>query len=956
MQTLLFPGQGLRPAQWVLSLFFLLLVSPAWSQGIIKGTIVDDEDGSPLQSATVVVDNSRLGANTNQRGAFEITVPSFPITLIISYTGYAQTRMEVSAPSQSLLIRMKAEDLVLDGVDIIAKGMGERLQQDPRSVEAMSITGIKATPSESFYAGLGNLKGVDINGSIGFKVINTRGFNSAAPVRSLQIIDGVDNQSPGLNFSLGNFLGASELDVEQVEIIQGASSAYFGPNAFNGVISMRTKNPFVHQGFSVMLKGGERNLGEVAVRYADAFGGSAGNERFAFKFNAYYLTVNDWEANNLDEVDVADSLKVGVNNPGGYNAVNRYGDENLNASSRTFTNNSGQLTYPGLGTFHRTGYLEQDLVDYGTWNAKLGAALHYKIQDDLELIGASNFGAGTTILQGDNRYSLKNIRFFQHRVELKHASRGFLRAYLTHENAGDSYDAVFTAYRLQDNRWADGNWTRDYRDNYRNRFVPRVQNIDGFPEPSVVFDPVTGMVTVNYDYELAQQILAQNQDSLLLWHQQNRVFADRNYLQPGTAEFDSLFNSIISSTIFEGRGTRLVDRSALAHVHGEYVFQPGWANIVVGANARQFRPVSEATIFQDTLIITDRTLPDGTVVKDSVRSKIINTEFGVYAGIERKLFDERLKLNGTIRMDKNQNFNFLFSPALSAVFLLRKNSQSDVLRVSFSSAIRNPTLSDQYLFYNVGQAILLGNLNGFEDLVTVDSYLNFVKSLDPNTLEYFDVAPIKPEQVRTMELGYRGVLLDDKVYVDATYYFSFYRDFIGYNLGVDLGFAPGVALPNFIQAYRVAANATDRVTTQGFSIGLDYFLSKDYRLSGNYSWNVLNTVSDDPIIPAFNTPEHKFNLGFHGTDLTVFGAEHIGFSVNYKWVDGFLFEGSPQFTGFVPSYGLMDAQLNKEFRFDKGNLILKLGSSNLLDNQVFQIYGGPTIGRLTYLSATMELD
>lgn len=80
--------------------------------------------------------------------------------------------------------------------------------------------------------------------SLGFKVINTRGFNSTSPVRSLQIIDGVDNQAPGLNFSLGNFLGSSELDVLKVDIVVGASGAYYGPNAFNGVISMETKSPF----------------------------------------------------------------------------------------------------------------------------------------------------------------------------------------------------------------------------------------------------------------------------------------------------------------------------------------------------------------------------------------------------------------------------------------------------------------------------------------------------------------------------------------------------------------------------------------------------------------------------------------------------------------------------------------------------------------------------------------
>src|SRR5690625_7232099 len=101
----------------------------------------------------------------------------------------------------------------------------------------MEILAMKQAPAVNFYDGMGALKDIDLTAaSLGFKVINTRGFNSTSPVRSLQIIDGVDNQAPGLNFSLGNFLGASELDLQKVDVIVGASSAYYGPNAFNGEI------------------------------------------------------------------------------------------------------------------------------------------------------------------------------------------------------------------------------------------------------------------------------------------------------------------------------------------------------------------------------------------------------------------------------------------------------------------------------------------------------------------------------------------------------------------------------------------------------------------------------------------------------------------------------------------------------------------------------------------------
>jgi len=134
---------------------------------------------------------------------------------------------------------------------------------------------------------------------------------------------------------------------------------------------------------------------------------------------------------------------------------------------------------------------------------------------------------------------------------------------------------------------------------------------------------------------------------------------------------------------------------------------------------------------------------------------------------------------------------------------------------------------------------------------------------------------------------------------------------------------------------------------------MNYFLPKSLTLNFNYSWNKLINEDDrDPIIPAYNTPEHKFNLGLSGTISDLFN-----FQINYKWIDGFLFEGSPQFTGFINSYGLLDMQINKSFDIIKNiPFTIKCGSSNILNNQVYQAYGGPKVGRLSYLALLFELN
>jgi len=188
--------------------------------------------------------------------------------------------------------------------------------------------------------------------------------------------------------------------------------------------------------------------------------------------------------------------------------------------------------------------------------------------------------------------------------------------------------------------------------------------------------------------------------------------------------------------------------------------------------------------------------------------------------------------------------------------------------------------------------------------------------------------------------------------MDASYYYSIYNDFLGFNIGIDADFGAS-GRPTKVDIFRYAANSTNQVTTQGFSIGMNYYFWKFYQFSGNYSWNKLNKeFSDDPIIPAFNTPEHKFNIGFSARNIQSRGLKNFGFKLNYKWIKGFIFEGSPQFTGFIPTYDLLDVQVN--YFFPKAGITVKAGASNVLDNMQFQTYGGPRIGRLAYLSFLYE--
>jgi iron complex outermembrane recepter protein len=929
-------------------LCFGVCVSAALAQVSIKGKVLDGETGEELIGAGVsFIKGGTGGIGTDYEGNFILKAAAL---LKFSYTGYEPQDIEIADADQRITIKLLQASNILAEAVVRGQRIDDKQKAAPLTVENLDAIAIKETPAVNFYNGLGNLKGVDLTtASLGFTVINMRGFNSTSPVRSLQIIDGVDNQAPGLNFSLGNFLGSSDLDVAGVDLIVGASSAFYGPNAFNGVISMKTKNPFIQRGLAVSLKAGERSLLEGAIRYAEAIKNKRGKPFMAFKVNLFGLRANDWVADNYDPISGSAGNQVfeAKNNPGRANAVNIYGDE------YSYGVGAGFNARAGLNTFYRTGYKEIDIVDYDTKNLKSNAALHFRLRPDKdfespELILSSNFGTGTTVYQGDNRFSLRGILFFQNRIELQKRDKYFIRAYSTNEDAGRSYDPYFTALRMQEAAKRNTEWSASYEDWWTRNDLGNV---------------FSKMKELGYTQNLSldQQIAWQQANAGLLteWHNAAAEHANKKtpsnnetteFFVPGTARFDSLFESLTTrrNNAREG-GTQFYDKSSLQHVHGEYIFTPRFMEkIVVGGNVRFYNPVSDGTIFKDT----------GDV-------RIRNREVGVYLGGEKQV--GKFRFAATARVDKNQNFDYLVTPAASIVY---EPSKNNYLRLSFSSAVRNPTLSDQYLNLNVGPATLIGNLAGFDSLILLDNFRNYLNNQNTK-IDYKNIDPIQPEKVKTFELGYRTTLFD-RIYVDAGYYYSIYDDFIGYNIGATFPyivtlienpidpFGPPdtLRLPSLSQTeiWRIASNAEQRVTTQGFSIGLNYFFKDYYMVQGNYSWNTLITEETDPIVPAFNTPEHKYNLSFSGRNIPFKnsrpGGNNFGFMINYKWIDGFIFEGSPQFTGNIPTYTLLDVQAN--VNFPKLNSTFKVGASNVLNNKQFQTYGGPRIGRMAYMSWTYD--
>ncbi|AYB33225.1 TonB-dependent receptor [Chryseolinea soli] len=915
-------------------LLFVCLTLPtllvAQTVNTVTGTITDSGTNAPVSGASLVIKGKLTGTTTDENGNFKLnTTAALPLTLVVTGVGFQKQEVTVSSASQPVAIGLSSQTELLNEMVVTASRVEESILESPVSIEKMDTRAIRETPSFSFYEGLQNVKSVEmVTSGLTFKQINTRGFNSTGNSRFLQLVDGVDNQTPGLNFAVGNLFGSSDLDMESVELIPGSASALYGPVAFNGVLMMRTKNPFQYQGLSAQARVGVNHINEqyadphglydFAVRYAKAF-----NNKFAFKVNASYFTGLDWYATNYTDVDPGTSPEQrGDNNPA-RNALNIYGDDEAR-----------QLA--DVGRVSRTGYEERDLMNYNSYSVKLNGALHYRINDNMELIYQYNYNQGRAAYTGSNRFMLNNFNFQQHRVELK-GSNYFVRAYASLEDSKDSYNGKGLGQLI------NKTWVRDLSGN----IVPEAQADD--------------MWFTRYREAYIGDIANVTAGS----HSAARAFADQDRFLPGSADFNAQKDRLIATQGLAGAG--ILSQSKLYHAEGQYDFSSKIKvfDLLAGGNFRMYDMFTNGTLFDD---------------KDH---KITIKEGGAFVQASKRVINEKLKLTASLRFDKNQNFEGRFTPRASAVYTVATNHH---FRTSYQTGFRNPTPGDQYIKLNAGPITILGGvpdnskgMNVYENTFTSTSLGPFfgafgaaVGSGTPpqqavmqtkDLLVKSDVPYIKPERVQTFEIGYKG-LLNNNLLVDANYYFSSYNDFILNQvvmqplshsvLGPDGKINPDAAmdlLNGNSHLYQLYTNASERVTSQGATVGFTYLLPRNYTLGANGTWADFNLRNANPNdIPAFNTPKYRTTVTFGNTEI----AKNIGFNVAWRWQD--TFEWTSTFNqlrpGTINAYSIVDAQLS--YKMSPIKSIVKLGANNVFNNQVYQAYGSPSIGAVYYVSIVFD--
>jgi hypothetical protein len=209
--------------------------------------VFNNASKAPLSGVSIRIKGKTAGGISATDGRFEIyfTAGADSLKLLFTCVGYDDKEISLTRESASITVYLEPHYSELKPLVFSASRTKESILRSPVSIEYYSNRNVLETPSIDAYEGLRMLKGMDlITNGLNYKQVNTRGFSGSQNTRFLQLVDGVDQQSPALGWVFGNEFSITDLDLENAELIPGASSALYGPVAFNGVLYMHSKNPF----------------------------------------------------------------------------------------------------------------------------------------------------------------------------------------------------------------------------------------------------------------------------------------------------------------------------------------------------------------------------------------------------------------------------------------------------------------------------------------------------------------------------------------------------------------------------------------------------------------------------------------------------------------------------------------------------------------------------------------
>ena len=943
-----------------------------WAQTQVSGTVTDAE-GQPLPGANIVLDGT-TGAVSDFDGNFSLSTDQQPpFTLTVSSVGFESTTVDVTSASGSLTIQLSEGSTQLDEIVVSASRFAQRIFESPVTVEKFNVQQIAATPAADFFSGLEEIRGIQVNkGGLVFNQVNTRGFGTLYNEGFVTLVDGMDNQAPIFGFAIGNLIGLNELDVQSVEVLPGAASALYGADAYKGIMFMNSKSAFDDTGVSAYVKSGvtsqdvsgQNEFTDWGVRLAHAF-----SDKFAIKATYSNIEGTDWEAADTRSQDANGRIVDGVDplDPT-YNGINVYGDELGQSVDFTdaFAGNVIPPAYAALAPLFAgdnapytdffgptqlinfSGYDEKALTNGETSNYKYNVEAAYRPSDNLEITLGSRQGGGKIILQGLSRYTIDNFKMTQNKVEVNWGKLN-VKAYTTEEDAGDSYDtnaAGLLMFLSQPD--ASGNFPHPANDAFAGVTNWYTMYVGGFFNamnvanptlvPSILQAAATGALS-DTNGDGAVNIYDMGVTSLMPFHNAGRTYANTNLHQPGSGVYETVLDGIKSGA------AKLTDNTKTQSFELNYDLtdRVDFADILIGGSYRNTDLNTQGTVLTDY---------DG---------PISYYQYGMYTQAKKDF--GKLTLTGSIRYDKSEFFDAVFTPRLGALYSISDNQN---LRVSYQTGFRNPTNQDQYIGLRGSRTVLMGSSPDSVDrfkmpfqratdgaVYNVTGDIVFATALNPMTYQPQELKNVEPEYIVSYDIGYR--FNTPTTSFDIAAYLSQYDNFIAtQDVWIPLlynGQSVAEALGNLdVFPFSVDGNIDEEVSSYGVSVAVNQALTQKIGMNMSYEFNDLDyTPSSATSLfePAFNTPKHRFKVSVVGQNIN----DNIGFNVSLRSNSEYEYQAS-FIDETIAANTVIDAQVS--FTLDKLNSVLKVGGTNIGGDDYVSLVGSGMIGQMFYTSLTFN--
>ena len=210
----------------------------------LKGHIYDARTNEPLVGAAVTYKlHGNQGTISNINGEYEIKLPEGGVDLVFSYVGYDDVLMPIVIGKREVITKdvyMKESTKLLEEVVVSAGRFEQKLSDVTVSMDVVKSGDIARQAPTDISSTLRTLPGIDIVDKQP-SIRGGSGWTYGVGSRSQVLVDGMSTLNPKTGEINWNTVPVE--NVEQVEVIKGASSVLYGSSALNGIINIRTARP-----------------------------------------------------------------------------------------------------------------------------------------------------------------------------------------------------------------------------------------------------------------------------------------------------------------------------------------------------------------------------------------------------------------------------------------------------------------------------------------------------------------------------------------------------------------------------------------------------------------------------------------------------------------------------------------------------------------------------------------